>query len=505
MPRRLSFSLLPLTAAPFALLLAGCAVGPNFVRPGADVPAHWSGTALGHRRPGRSEVSESEPQSVLWWSSFHDPLLTSLVQRSAAQNLDVRQAVLRIEEAQAQTELLAGGLWPQLSANASWARTRISTNTPNGVLFSGALHGLPPSITNPYNQYQLGLGASWGLDLFGATRRAVESANAQTQAQVDNGREVVLTMVSDVAQSYISLRGAQLRQAILRRSLATESGLLKLTQDRYKAGLTSNLDVQNASAELNTTRAQLPLAREAITIDINQLGELLDQPPEALRRQLIAAEPVPAVPPQVPVGLPSDLLRRRPDIGAAEARLHAATAEIGVAVSEYFPRITLTAAGGFQSEGLGQLVQTASHFATFGPEIDLPLFEGGRIHATVKLRRLQAKEAAVVYARTVLTALTQVEDAMAAYQADQARQKSLRAAVASSGNALTLAQQRYESGVASFIVVFDSERTEEQAQLDLADSTTAVSLDLVRLYQALGGGWQAVAVPSSASHASDRG
>jgi NodT family efflux transporter outer membrane factor (OMF) lipoprotein len=192
----------------------------------------------------------------------------------------------------------------------------------------------------------------------------------------------------------------------------------------------------------------------------------------------------------VPIGLPSDLARRRPDIRQAEANLHAATAEIGVAVSNYFPKLTLTAAGGYQSEGLAQLIQTASHFASIGPAIELPIFEGGRLRATVRLQRVKAKEAAVTYAQTVLGALHQVEDALAAYSADQARRGSLETAVTASRNARMLARQRYQSGVASFIDVLDAERTEEQNELALADATTAVSADLVQLYRALGGGWQ---------------
>ncbi len=512
MPRAFSISALPLAAVPLALLVSSCAVGPNFVKPKPNVPAHWSATAERNGHEGRSRVSAREPQPLAWWSDFKDPQLTSLVDESAAQNLDVRQAALRIEEAQAEAQVLFGGLWPSLSANASWARQRISTNTPNGVLFSGGFAGalrgdpaLAALITNPYNQAQLGLGASWELDLFGATRRGIAAADARTQAAVDSAREVLLTMVSTVAQTYISLRGEQLSLSILQRSLATERGILKLTQDRYKAGLTSDLDVQNASAEFNTTRAQLPLVRQAITLDINQLGELMDKPPEALRHELAESRPVPPVPPVVPIGLPSQLLRRRPDIREAEAQLHAATEQIGIAISEYFPSVTLTAAGGFQAERFGSLIQAASRFGAIGPQINLPIFEGGRIRATVHLKRLQAKEAAVVYARTVVTALTQVEDAMAAYGADQARQVSLQAAVTASRSALSLARQRYQSGVSSFIAVLDAERTEQQSELSLAQARTAVSADLVHLYQALGGGWQATAParPAGGSAAGD--
>ncbi|MGB6489108.1 MAG: TolC family protein, partial [Steroidobacteraceae bacterium] len=220
------------------------------------------------------------------------------------------------------------------------------------------------------------------------------------------------------------------------------------------------------------------------------LSELMARPPEALRAELEGAQPVPASPPVVPIGLPADLARRRPDVREAEANLHAATAEIGVAVSNYFPQLTLTAAGGFQSEGLSQLVETASHFGSFGPAIQLPIFEGGRLHAEVRLQKVKAQEAAVAYAQTVLTALHQVEDALAAYGDDQARVASLKMAVTASRNARLLARQRYQSGVASFIDVLDAERTEEQNEVSLADATTTVSADLVQLYRALGGGWE---------------
>jgi NodT family efflux transporter outer membrane factor (OMF) lipoprotein len=476
--------------AALACTLAGCAVGPNFVEPKPNVPAHWSGIAAGNGAEGNAHVTFAPAQTVDWWSTFNDPRLTALVQQSAAQNLDVRQSVLRIEEAQAQTAVVAGGLWPSVSANTSWSRQRLSTNTPNGAIFGLHFPGLPPTLVNPFNEYQLGLGASWTLDLFGTARRSLEAANAQMQAALEGEHAALLSMVSDVAATYIDLRGAQLRRSILQRSLATQRDLLQLTRDRRNAGLTSDLDVENARAEVGTTQAQVPLADREITVDINELSELMARPPEALRAELEPAQAVPLAPPVVPIGLPSDLARRRPDIREAEANLHAATAEIGVAVANYFPRLTLTAAGGYQSEGLSQLIEAASRFATLGPAIELPIFEGGRLRATVRLQRLKAKEAAIVYAQTVLRALHQVEDALAAYGADQARQASLQAAVTASRDARVLARERYRSGVASFIDVLDAERSEEQNELALADATTAVSADLVQLYRALGGGWQ---------------
>ena len=479
-----------LALASLGCTLAGCAVGPNFVKPKPNAPAQWSATARANGTEGAAHVTAEHAETVAWWSTFNDPTLTSLVQQSAAQNLDVKQAVLRIEEAQAQTAVVAGGLWPDVSANASWSRQRLSTDTPNGAIFGLHFPGLPSTLVNPYNQYQLGVGASWTLDLFGTERRSVEAANAQAQAAVEGAHAALLSMVSDVAATYIDLRGAQLRRTILQRSLATQRDLLQLTRDRHNAGLTSDLDVENAAAEVGTTQAEVPLADREITVDINELSELMARAPEALRAELERAQPVPPAPPVVPIGLPSDLARRRPDIRQAEANLHAATAEIGVAISNYFPKLTLTAAGGYQSEGLSQLIQTASRFASFGPAIQLPIFEGGRLRATVRLQKLKAKEAAVAYAQTVLTALHQVEDALAAYGSDQARRASLETAVTASRNARQLARERYQSGVASFIDVLDAERTEEQNEVALADATTAVSADLVQLYRALGGGWQ---------------
>lgn len=488
-----------------ALLLAGCAVGPNFTSPKPNVPATWSRTALRAGAGGAvsgaaggtqaSRIDTSTPDISKWWASFKDPTLTSLVERSLEANLDVRAAVVRIEEARAQRQQTAAGLWPTLAANASFTRQRFSLNTPNGAVFgiagSGHLPGLPPSvtITNPFDQYQLGLSAAWELDLFGRVRRSVEAADADLQSAVENERGVRISLASDVAEAYLDLRGAQLRRSIVEQSLATQRDLYDLTRERWNAGLTTDLDVENASSEVSATQAQLPPLEREITQDINQLSRLMNREPDALRAELAAPRPVPPVPPRVPIGLPSALARRRPDIRQAEASLHAATARVGVAVADLFPRLTLSAAGGYQSEGLSRLIETASRFGSIGPTLDLPIFEAGARRAAIRLQDAREKEAAIDYARTVLGALNEVENALAGYAADQASRTSLAAASQSSQNALTLARQRYESGLASFIEVLDAERTLEQNQLALAQSTTAESTDLVELYKALGGGW----------------
>ncbi len=496
-----------LTAGLVAGLAAGCTVGPSFVKPKPDVPPQWSRTALQNNDRRASAVSEQEVPVAEWWTSFRDPTLSSLISRSVAANLDVREAVLRIEEARAERDQAAAGLWPSLSANAGFTRQRLSLNTPDGAIFGigPKIPGLPSGVfANPYNQSQLGLSASWELDLFGRVRRSVEAARAQMQASIEDAHDVVLSLASDVAAAYIDLRGAQLQKSILEQSLATQRDVLSITRQRWSAGLTTDLNVENAASEVNTTQAQLPLVEREITVDINQLSELMTREPGALRAELERARPVPPVPPAVPIGLPADLARRRPDIRRAEASLHAATAQIGVAVADLFPDLTLSVAGGYQSEGLSELVNAASRFASLGPTIDLPIFDGGVRRATIRLDQVKAKEAAVDYARTVLGALHEVENALAAYGADQDRRVSLTAAVNASREALTLARQRYQGGVTDFIEVLDAERTLEQNQLSLAEATTAVSSDLVLLYKTLGGGWQAEPLPTPVSESAGR-
>lgn len=483
-------------AALFAALLAACTVGPNFVRPTPQAPAHWSGraTASSAEPSKRSSVTEQSADLRAWWSGFDDPQLDSLIDRAVNSNLDLRAAVLRIDEARAQRAIFAAAYGPTLSVDASYERQRFSVTTPTGALFNAVGSARVPgganaSLPNPYNQFQLSAGASWEIDLFGRVRRSVEAADANVQVSVEDHRAVMVSVLADVSQSYMELRGAQSRLAIAKENMVTIDELLDLTRQRRAAGLTTEIDVSNATAQSLVTRAEVPAFEFEIAQSINQLSQLLALAPEALRDELGSAAPVPAVPTDVSIGLPAELARRRPDIREAEANLHAATAQIGVAVANLFPRLTLGANGGFQSASAGNLLEWASRFASVGPSLDLPVFDRGR-WKTVRLYDVRAQEAALAYQRTVLNALHEVENALAAYGADQQRRAWLDATVAQNRDALTLSRQRYESGLATFIEVLDAERTLQQNQLALADSTRSVSIDLVRVYRALGGGWQ---------------
>jgi NodT family efflux transporter outer membrane factor (OMF) lipoprotein len=349
--------------------------------------------------------------------------------------------------------------------------------------------GASIDIPNPYNQFQLSAGATWEIDLFGRIRRSVEAADAAQQVSVEDRRAVMVSVLADVAQSYMELRGAQARLRVAQDNLATINELLDLTRQRLAAGLTTHIDVSNAIAQSTVTRAELPAFELQITQSINQLSQLLGREPGALRSELESERPVPSPPTEVSMGLPAELARRRPDIREAEANLHAATAQIGVAVADLFPRLTLAASGGLQSETTGKLLEWASRFGSLGPTVDLPIFDRGR-WKTVQLYDVRAQEAALAYRRTVLAALHEVDNALAAYGDDQQRRAWLDATVGQNRDALALSRQRYESGVISFIDVLDVERTLQQNELSLTDSTTSVTTDLVRLYRALGGGWE---------------
>jgi outer membrane protein, multidrug efflux system len=489
-----------------ALSLAGCTVGPDFTPPKADTPAGWTEDAMQPVAKSAAQSSASTaPIASQWWAGFDDPILTSLIARAAAANLDLRQAVLRIAEARAERDVTAGAQFPTLSGSAGYTRERISEKTAFTSLLGGLSNahgaggaagpsgGVPsaiPSLPNPFDQYQWGFDASWEIDLFGRVRRSVEAADATAQASIEDRNDALVSVQGDVARSYIDLRAAQLRRSVLEDDLASQREILDLTRDRARVGIGNDVDVANAAAEVTSTEAQLPQATAQIGQDINQLSLLLSLPPGALRAELDTAKPVPPVPPEVPVGLPADLARRRPDIRRAEAQLHAATAQIGVAVADLFPRLTLNADAGIEASRFADLTSWAGRFFSLGPSLDVPIFSGGARRANVRLQDVKAQEAAAAYAGTVLSALSEVENALIAYGTEQSRHTSLTATLAQNRIALTLAQQRYQSGIASFLDVLDAERALQQTELSLTDSTAAVSTDLVALYKALGGGWQ---------------
>ena len=483
--------------ATLAVLLSRCTLGPDFTPPRPQTPASFTT----ENSPGQnSRFTTGQADEGAWWARFQDSELSALIQNASADNFDVRTAVLRIAEAREQLAVAEGDRYPMLGGNTSYARQRISRTTAQGSLFNsfGSLDSvLPPGAAaslprfpNPYDQFQAGFDASWEPDLFGRVRRSVEAAGAEMRATLEDSHDVLVSLASEVARRYIDLRGAQQKLTIARDNLATERDILLLAQQRRQAGLTNEIDVHNAAAQATATESQIPQLERQIDAEINQLGLLLGREPGALRAELVAEKPVPPVPPEIAVGLPGDLLRRRPDIRAAEARLHAATARIGVATADLFPRVTLSAQFGTQSETVAGLANWASRFLTIGPALQVPIFEGGKLQANLRLTDVREQEAAVGYAKTVVGAMHDVQDALVAVQDEEQRHDLLTMTVGENRIAAGLARDRYVAGLTTFLDVLDADRRLQQNESMLADSTAALSTDAVAVYKALGGGWQ---------------
>jgi NodT family efflux transporter outer membrane factor (OMF) lipoprotein len=464
--------------------------------------------------PALASQPVAEPIDPNWWELFGDAELSTLETRVAAANLDVRLAAIRLDQSRAQLGIARADELPTLNTNGSYTRERLSQKGVIGLLSGGGSSGssfasqgsmanglggtsgaVPSTVTGgtvipPFNVFQYGFDASWEVDFWGRARREVESARASLTANEDSRRNALLSVLAELARDYITLRGVQASIAITNENLGTANQSLHLTQERAAGGLTTDLDVANAQAQVASTAAQLPNLQQQEAQLINALSLLLAEPPNTLRTELAQAKPIPPVPPKVPVGLPSELARRRPDIRQAEAQLHAATADIGVAVADFYPRVTLSGSIGLQALMAKNLGNWAARQYGFGPSITLPLFEGGRLKATLELRKQQQQEAAFNYQRTVLQALHDVDNALIAFDAEQQRHKQVEAAVTANRRALALARQRYDEGISTFLDVLDAQRGLLSTQLQLVNSTTTESTNLVALYKALGGGWE---------------
>jgi outer membrane protein, multidrug efflux system len=465
-------------------LYGGCAVGPDHRPPELSVPSHWSEPLAG----GSTHRSESLAQ---WWQAFRDKQLNALMAKAMESNLDLRIAKARVRETRALRGVVSTQLWPTVDGSATYTRLRTSENGPSG---QAVTRGLLPLETNLYD---VALDATWELDIFGGTRRAVEAAEAEIGAAQEIGRDVRVTLLAELGLNYIELRGLQKELAVTRNNLKAQQQTLELTRDRLKAGLATELDVTRARAQVATTASQIPALETGIKRAIHRLSVLMGNSPGALASQLLDAEPIPSVPPEVPVGLPSDLLRRRPDVRRAEHQLAAATAHIGVAIADLFPRFFLTGAIGLQSVSAGDLLTGGSQFWSLGPTIQWPIFNAGRIRQNIEVQNARQEQALLAYEQAVLISLEDVENALIAYGKEQARFRELSEAAQANHRAVELANDRYRSGLVDFLDVLEAERSLFTIQAQFTQSEQAVSQNLVRLYKALGGGWD----PAKASYA----
>jgi len=450
------------------LFLTGCMVGPDYERPATPAPAGWA-----------EKADAASADLARWWTVFGDPGLDSLVQRAIASNRDLRIAEARFREARAQVGTVAGKLLPEVGAGGSYTRSQLSQN---------ALRFPIADLTE--SRYAAGFDAAWELDLFGGTRRAIEALEADADAWAERRRAVLVSLLGDVALHYVGVRGDQRLLAALRASAAAARDSQELTRVRVQAGVATELDLSRAEALRASVEAAIPPVEASLRAGVHRLGVLTGGEPASLLAELGPAAPIPAAPARVVVGLPSELLLRRPDVREAERRLASQTARIGAATAELYPKISLTGAFGWESLSGDTLFKSASEAWSWGPSIRWPIFTAGRIRAQIAVEEERQAQALAAYEQSVLRALEDVENGLVAYARRGARKLSLGEAVDANRRAVGLAQDLNAQGIVSFLDVLEAQRALYVSEAELARSEADLVLALVALYKALGGGWE---------------
>ncbi len=460
--------------------LSGCMLaGRNYAEPALDLPDAYASPG---GDPG-DPVAVLDPVEAAWWEAFDDPELTSLVARAAARNLDLKVAIAAIREARAlRTETLLD-LAPTVTSAGGFTQARVSRDSIRG---SGSLGG----IDRDRGLYDVGFDASWELDLFGRVRRSIEARTADVAAAEGQLRDVLVSVQAEVARTYLELRGAQLRLDVAERNAANQQSTYDLTRVLLEGGRGTELDTARAEAQLTATLATIPPLRAFAERARHRLGVLVGLAPTALLEELRPRQPLPSLPVLAAVGRPADLVRRRPDIGAAEADLVAATARRGVAVADLFPRVTFVGSVALESQSFAGLGAAGSDTFNFGPRIFWAAFDLGRVRARIVAADARTEAALARYEQTVLLALEETENALTNFAREQERRDQLRVSAEASQRATLRARERYQYGVSDFLEVLDTERRLLVAQNDLADSETTTATALVAVYKALGGGWR---------------
>ncbi len=457
------------------VLLSGCMSGPDYhTSQPAALPGAWAGVD----NTGQPSVATPQQADLTgWWRQFNDPTLTALVDEALKANLDLALAEARLRQARAMRGVTAGGLWPSATVSGSYQREHTAGVTPGN-----ASQGL----------YEAGLDAVWELDIFGGQRRAVEAANANIEAAVENLRDVQVSLIAEVALNYVQLRGYQQEIVVVQNNLKSQQHTAEITHKLYKVGFDSGLDVANADSNAATTESQIPVFETEAQQSIYALSVLLARPPADLLAQLSPTGNLPGIPAQIPAGIPSDLLRRRPDIREAEAQLHSATAQIGVAVADLFPAFSLTGEVDWKNNRFGSWLTKTNRSFFFGPTATWSIFEGGAIVSNIHVQEALRDQALITYQATVLGALQDVENALIAYSKEQQHRKVLANAVAANEKAVDLSLKLYTEGMTDFLNVLNAQRSLYSSQDALVLSERSIVTDLIALYKALGGGWEVV-------------
>ena len=459
-----------------ALILSGCAaVGPDYLPPDPTVLPAWHTPLEGGLTPG-----DMDPRMLTnWWTTLNDPELSSLIERAVAGNLDLKKAGAKVREARARRGISRADLFPTLDATGSATRSRGSEETGGG---------------NTRELYAAGFDAGWEVDIFGGLRRSMEEAAANLQASREGLRDVLVSLVSEVALNYVEARTYQARLAVAEANLKAQQETCELTRWRYEAGLSDELALEQARYNLESTRSQIPTLRSGLEEAKNRLAVLLGERPGMIHTELEERKPIPVTPLEIAVGVPADTLRRRPDIRKAERELAAQTARIGVATADLYPRFTLKGSIGLEALSPGNWISYGSRSSSIGPRVSWAVFDAGAIRKNIEVQSALQEQALIQYETALLSALEEVENALVAYANEQVRRQSLLEASQAAQRAAKLARDRYAAGLIDFQVVLDAERSLLSLQSQLAESDGKVTSNLIALYKALGGGWTALTV-----------
>lgn len=457
------------------LWLSACVVGPDYRQPTAPLPARWAG--------GSPDAATKPPELSQWWLRLGDPTLNGFIEAAVADNLDVAAAKAKIRQARATYRQAGGALFPALDASGSAMRSKTgSTSSASSV----------STTSRTQDQIQAGFDASWELDLFGANRRSLEAARYGMDAAQEELRSTLLTLIGDVAANYVEVRGYQTRIDLAERSAASQRQTAALTQAKFDAGGASAVDLANATGLANNTEAQIQTLQSAQAQALHRLGVLLGREPAALAKTMAQSAPIPTPPATMPLGVPADTLLSRPDVRLAERQLAQSTAAIGVAQAARYPSVSLTGSLATSGAQAGDLAKHSSVSWSFGPSVNLPLFNAGKLQAGVDIAQAQRDQYHAAFRASLLTALEDVENAIVALSTERARAQRLTVSAKAYGEAAALSRRLYQSGSTSFLEVLDAERSRYSAEDALATSQVAIATDYIALNKALGGGWNGV-------------
>ena len=477
---------LPLLAALAALAvsagLGGCMIGPDYVRPDAKLASHWTDTGVPGLDPAQAGAGERLQRD--WWRAFDDPVLTELVETAYRQNLTLLAAGVRVLEARAQLGIALGEFWPQQqSVSAKYSYDRIPLTVPYDL------------IDNTYQQALFGAQAAWELDLWGKIRRGIQSADAAFLASVAEYDDVLVTLLGDVASTYVKIRTIEAQLRIAHENVAKQEQALMIARNRFRAGVVSKRDVYQAENVLGQTRASIP----QLTIDLRQaknaLCVLLGLPPGGADATLAGPSRIPVAPPEVAAGIPADLLRRRPDVRKAELDAAAQSAQIGFAKADLLPALSLignvgTVASDIGTGSLSDVFTGRSVSSSIGPAVQWNVLNYGQITNNVRVQDAKLQALLVDYQNAVLTAQKDVENGLVAFVKSREQGTYLEESTVAAEGALTIALNQYKEGTADFTTVLVAEQNLYAAQSDLASARGNVALGLIAAYRALGGGWQ---------------